>query len=119
MLLSAALTRADRTLDYAAIDLGASPLRAFLGTTLPQIAPALLISGVFAFLVSFNEIDLSIFLLNSDQQTLPVWMYGYLNNYQDPTPAALSTIMTALSVLVVGLGALLLRVVQRGRRLEL
>ncbi|MFF7154307.1 ABC transporter permease subunit [Streptomyces sp. NPDC008139] len=119
VLLSAALTRADRTLDYAAIDLGASPLRAFLRTTLPQIAPALLISGVFAFLVSFNEIDLSIFLLTSDQQTLPVWMYGYLNNYQDPTPAALSTIMTALSVLVVGLGALLLRVVQRGRRLEL
>lgn len=119
VLLTAALARADRTLDYAAIDLGAPPFRAFLRATLPQIAPAMLISAVFAFLVSFNEIDLSIFLLSSDQQTLPVWMYSYLNNYQDPTPAALSTIMTTLSIVVVALGALLLRIVQRGRRLAL
>jgi putative spermidine/putrescine transport system permease protein len=119
VLLSAALVRADRTLDYAAVDLGARPFTAFLRSTLPQIAPAMLISGVFAFLVSFNEIDLSVFLLSTDQQTLPVWMFGYLNNYQDPTPAALSTIMTALSVLVVGFGALALRLVQRGRRLAL
>ncbi|MCL2733574.1 MAG: ABC transporter permease subunit [Actinomycetia bacterium] len=117
VLLSAALARADRTLDQAAVDLGARPLTAFLRSTLPQIAPAMLVGGVFAFLVSFNEIDLSIFLLNSDQQTLPVWMFSYLNNYQDPTPAALSTVMTALSVVVVGLGALLLRFVQRGRRI--
>lgn len=116
VLLSAALTRADRTLDYAAIDLGARPLTAFLRATLPQIAPAMLISGVFAFLVSFNEIDLSIFLLNSDQQTLPVWMFTYLNNYQDPTPAALSTLMTGLSLVVVGLGALVLRLTPRERR---
>jgi len=113
LLLSAALVRADRTLHYAAVDLGARPLRAFLLSTLPQIAPAMLISGVFAFLVSFNEIDLSIFLLSTDQQTLPAWMYGYLNNYQDPTPAALSTLMTLLSVVVVGLGALALKLVRR------
>jgi putative spermidine/putrescine transport system permease protein len=119
VLLSAALVRADRTLDYAAIDLGARPLTAFLRSTLPQIAPAMLISGVFAFLVSFNEIDLSIFLLSTDQQTRPVWMFSYLNNYQDPTPAALSTVMTVLSVIVVGLGALALRLIQRGRRLAL
>ncbi|MGW5354218.1 ABC transporter permease [Streptomyces sp. NPDC004031] len=119
VLLSAALVRADRTLDYAAIDLGARPFTAFLRSTLPQIAPAMLIGGVFAFLVSFNELDLSIFLLSTDQQTLPVWMYGYLNNYQDPTPAALATLMTALSVVVVGLGALALRLVQRRRRAAL
>ncbi|MFE9206579.1 ABC transporter permease [Micromonospora sp. NPDC007230] len=119
VLLSAALERADRTLDYAAIDLGARPLTAFLRSTLPQIAPAMLVSGVFAFLVSFNEIDLSIFLLSSEQQTLPVWMFGYLNNYQDPTPAALSTLMTLLSLVVVAVVAVILRLTQRGRRLVL
>jgi len=119
VLLSAALSRADRTLDYAAVDLGARPLKAFLRATLPQIAPAMLISGVFAFLISFNEVDLSIFLLNSDQQTLPVWMFTYLNNYQDPTPAALSTLMTVLSVVVVGLGALALRLTRQGRRFSI
>ncbi|WP_329179433.1 ABC transporter permease [Streptomyces sp. NBC_01477] len=119
VLLSAALSRADRTLDYAAVDLGARPLTAFVRATLPQIAPAMLVSGVFAFLISFNEVDLSIFLLNSDQQTLPVWMFTYLNNYQDPTPAALSTLMTLMSVVVVGLGALALRLTQRGRRLTI
>jgi ABC-type spermidine/putrescine transport system permease subunit II len=45
-------------------------------------------------------------MLNSGQQTLPVWMFNYLNDYQDPTPAALSTLMGGFAlvlVLIVGL----------------
>jgi putative spermidine/putrescine transport system permease protein len=109
-LATAALLRADRTLDEAAIDLGAAPMTAFVKSTLPQIMPAVLVSAVVCFLASFNEVDLSIFLLSGDQQTLPVWMFNYLNNYQDPTPAALSTLMSLLSLLVVAVvGVVLMR----------
>lgn len=100
-LVMAALARSDRTLDDAALDLGASPLTVFLRSTLPQVFPAAMLGVVFAFLMSFNEVDLSIFLLSSDNQTLPVWMFGYLNNYQDPTPAALSTLMSVFSLVLV------------------
>jgi putative spermidine/putrescine transport system permease protein len=106
VLTTAALLRTDQMLDQAAVDLGAAPTRAFLKSTLPQIMPAIVISGVVCFLVSFNEVELSIFLLNGNQQTLPVWMFNYLNNYQDPTPAAISTLMGGFAlvlVLVVGL----------------
>lgn len=110
VLTTAALLRTDRMLDQAAVDLGASPVRAFLKSTLPQITPAIVVSGVVCFLVSFNEVELSIFMLNGSQQTLPVWMFNYLNNYQDPTPATLSTLMGAFAlVLVVVVGLILMR----------
>ncbi len=100
VVVSAGLLRADQTIEDAAVDLGAHRLRAFWSTTMPQIRPSVAVGALFAFLVSFNELDLSLFLLNSDTRTLPVWMFGYLNNYQDPTPAALSTIMGLTSVAV-------------------
>jgi putative spermidine/putrescine transport system permease protein len=106
ILTTAALLRTDRMLDQAAVDLGASPVQAFVKSTLPQIMPTIVVSGVLCFLVSFNEVELSIFMLNSGQQTLPVWMFNYLNDYQDPTPAALSTLMGGFAlvlVLIVGL----------------
>jgi putative spermidine/putrescine transport system permease protein len=106
VLTTAALLRTDRMLDQAAVDLGASPVQAFVKSTLPQIMPTIVVSGVLCFLVSFNEVELSIFMLNSGQQTLPVWMFNYLNDYQDPTPAALSTLMGGFAlvlVLIVGL----------------
>ncbi|MFC7620208.1 ABC transporter permease subunit [Microlunatus sp. GCM10028923] len=113
VIVSAGLLRADRTVEDAAVDLGAHRVRAFLSTTLPQIRPSVAVGALFAFLVSFNELDLSLFLLNADTKTLPVWMFNYLNNYQDPTPAALSTIMGLTSV-VVALVAVPF-VVRRGR----
>jgi putative spermidine/putrescine transport system permease protein len=106
VLTTAALLRTDRMLDQAAVDLGASPVQAFVKSTLPQIMPTIVVSGMLCFLVSFNEVELSIFMLNSGQQTLPVWMFNYLNDYQDPTPAALSTLMGGFAlvlVLIVGL----------------
>jgi len=113
VVVSAALSRTDRTVEDAAVDLGANRLEAFLRVTLPLILPSVVVGGLFAFLVSFNELDLSLFLLSSDQKTLPVWMFNYLNNYQDPTPAALSTLMGTVSVVLV-LAAIPLLVRKRG-----
>ncbi|MGH3682053.1 MAG: ABC transporter permease [Natronosporangium sp.] len=108
-LLSAALVRADRSVEEAAMDLGASPVRAFWAVTLPQIRPALIATGLFVFVLSFDEVDASVFVLPIDRQTLPVWMYQYMQRFQDPTLAALSTVLIAASLLLAVLGALALR----------
>ncbi|MFB9835990.1 ABC transporter permease subunit [Actinoallomurus acaciae] len=108
IVLTAALMRADTTLEAAARDLGASPLRAFRLVTIPQIRPALIAAALFAFVVSFDEVDMTVFLLAPDQNTLPVWMFVYLQKYQDPTLAALSALLIAAALLIAGAVAFLL-----------
>lgn len=108
-LLMAALVRVDRTVEEAATDLGAAPVRAFWHTTLPQIRPALVASALFVFVISFDEVDASIFLLPIDRQTLPVWMFQYMQRFQDPTLAALSTVLIAGSLALAVLAMLALR----------
>jgi putative spermidine/putrescine transport system permease protein len=108
IVLTAALMRADASLEAAAKDLGASPLRAFRLVTFPQIRPALIAAALFAFVVSFDEVDMTVFLLAPNQNTLPVWMFVYLQKYQDPTLAALSTLLIGAALLIAGAVALLL-----------
>lgn len=108
VVVTSALVNADDALDAAARDLGAAPARAFRLATLPQIRPALLASALFAFVISFDEVDTTIFLLAPDQNTLPVWMYTYMQKYQDPTLAALSTILIAAALILAGAVAALL-----------
>ncbi|RBQ17931.1 hypothetical protein DP939_21390 [Spongiactinospora rosea] len=108
IVLTAALMRADATLEAAAKDLGAAPFRAFRLATLPQVRPALIAAALFAFVVSFDEVDMTVFLLAPDQNTLPVWMFVYMQKYQDPTLAALSTLLIGAALIVAGLVALLL-----------
>ncbi len=121
-LLTAALVRADVDTEAAARDLGAHPLRAFAAATLPQIRPALVATALFAFILSFDEVDASVFLLPIDRQTLPVWMYTYMQQYQDPTLAALSALLIGASLAVALVAATILRrsgvlavLVRRGR----
>jgi len=106
--LSAALVRADREVEAAAIDLGATPIRAFLRVGLPQIRGALIATALFVFIISFDEVDTSVFLIPLNEQTLPTWMFQYMQKYQDPTLAALSAILIAVSLLVAASGAVLL-----------
>lgn len=108
IVVTSALQHADDTLDAAARDLGAGPVRAFRLATLPQIRPALIAAALFAFVISFDEVDTTIFLLAPDQNTLPVWMYVYMQKYQDPTLAALSTILIGAALVLAGAVAVLL-----------
>lgn len=107
-LLTAALVRTDRQVEEAALDLGAAPIRAFATVTLPQLRPALIASALFVFILSFDEVDSTVFLLPTGRQTLPVWMYEYMQKYQDPTLAALSTLLIAASLLLAAAAALIL-----------
>ncbi|MGW4792656.1 ABC transporter permease subunit [Nonomuraea sp. NPDC004297] len=108
IVVTAALMRADATLDAAAKDLGAPPLTAFRLATLPQIRPALIAAALFAFVVSFDEVDMTVFLLSPDQNTLPVWMFVYMQKFQDPTLAALSTLLIVAALAIAAVVAILL-----------
>ncbi|TDC74570.1 ABC transporter permease [Streptomyces hainanensis] len=108
-VLGAALAGLDPALEEAARDLGASPPRAFLRITLPQIRPALIAAAVFAFITSFDEVDTSVFLMPADQTTLPVAVFLRLEQQQDPTVTAMSSLLIAGSLLLAAAAALAAR----------
>lgn len=100
-ILTASFGEVDPIVEEAARDLGASPLQAFRRAVLPQMRGAMLVSGIFAFITSFDEVETTIFIVKPAVNTLPVEMYFYLEQYQDPTLAALSTLLIVFTFIVV------------------
>lgn len=103
-VLVANLGEVDPIVEEAARDLGAGAVEAFVRVVLPQIRPGLIVAGLLAFITSFDEVETTIFLVKPVVNTLPIEMYLYLDQYQDPTLAALSTLLIALSMLLVLVG---------------
>ena len=99
--VSASLTGFDMNQELAARNLGASPLKAFLLVTLPQLRPGIAAGAIFALIVSFDNVGLSIFLSGANYNTLQVEMLAHVENDNDPMSAALSVVMIALSMGVV------------------
>ncbi|MGH2374832.1 MAG: ABC transporter permease [bacterium] len=99
-ILSATLVAVDRSLEEAAADLGATPLQTFWQVTLPQIRTGLATSGFFAFIISWDQVETSLFLVKTDNMTLPVAMFYYLQRQQDPVIAALSTFLIGIAIAV-------------------
>ncbi len=97
----AVLTNFDRSLEEAARNLGASDLVTFREVTLPLIRPGVIAGGIFAFVISFDQFPLSLFLVNPGAETLPITMFNYLKYDFDPTIAAASTVSILLSIGVV------------------
>lgn len=108
--VSAVLRKADPRIEHAARSLGASPLRAFLHVTLPMIAPGVIIGAVFAFLTSFDEVVIAIFLTGIDSTTLPVQMWSGIRFEINPTVAAVSVLLVLLSSACFGIFAVLRKV---------
>ncbi|QOC92989.1 ABC transporter permease [Micromonospora craniellae] len=100
-IVGGALVRIPLVYEQAARDLGAGPVRAFVSATLPQLRRSLLAAYVLCFMISFDEVDATVFVVSPDQLTLPVSMYQYLQRYQDPTLAALSTILIGATFALV------------------
>ncbi|GAB5468456.1 MAG: ABC transporter permease [Rhodospirillales bacterium] len=95
----ASLGGADATLEDAARTLGAHPWNAFRLVTLPLIKPGLVAGGIFSFIVSFDNVPVSIFLVSVRQTTLPVKLFTAVEHGVDPGIAAVSTLL----ILVTGL----------------
>ncbi len=103
------LGTADRSLEEAAMDLGAGPVRAFFDTTLPIIAPALASSWLLSFTLSLDDLVISSFVSGPGASTLPMVIYSKVKLGVSPDVNALATLIIAL----VGTGVLIAGVLMR------
>jgi putative spermidine/putrescine transport system permease protein len=97
--VTASLVGFDRSLEEAARSLGAGPVTAFRLVTLKIIAPAISAGSIFAFIVSFGQFELTLFLTAPDLQTLPSAMYTSMRYKFEPTAAAAGIFAIALVVI--------------------
>lgn len=95
----------DRRLERASASLGAGPTATFLHVTLPLIAPGMFTGALFAFLISFDEAIISLFLSGPFSRTLPVQLYQSVSTTLTPTIAAASTLIITLSTAILLLSA--------------
>lgn len=100
-LISASLAGLDRSIELAARSLGATPIGAFLRVTLPLITTGLLGSAVFTFIVSFDNVTVSVFLATPRMVTLPVRIYTMVENVTTPLLAAVSAVLMLFTMGVI------------------
>ena len=99
--VSASLETADRAPEEAARGLGATALETFWLVTLPTIRPGVVAGAIFAFIVSFGNFALSLFFTGPGIITLPVAIFQYVDQFQDPTVAAGSSVVILMTTIVV------------------
>ncbi|BBK32431.1 putative spermidine/putrescine transport system permease protein [Stella humosa] len=103
MIVTSALKSYDMSQEMVARSLGASRPRAFVLVTLPQIRFAVATSAVLAFLTSFDEVIVALFVSGGSNSTLTRSMFNALRDQIDPTIAAISTIMILVTSLLLAL----------------
>lgn len=102
IVISARLRGYDRTLEEAAMDLGANEWRAFSRVTLPALAPAIAAAGLLALVVSFDDYVITSLVAGVDSETLPMVIYAMARRGVSPVVNAVS------ALIVVGFGAIVL-----------
>ena len=101
IIVMSGLQSYDRSLEDAAQSLGANKFIAFTTITIPVIKTSAISAAAFAFLHSFDEVIVTLLLPGPRTKTLPVTMFEYIQYNLDPLPAAVSTVLIALTVLLV------------------
>ena len=97
----ASLVGIPRSLGEAAVSLGATPWRAFVDITLPLARTGIIAGGLMAFVLSFDEVAVSIFLTDAFTQTLPIALVAEMRANLNLTVAAISTVLATLAVIIV------------------
>ncbi len=97
-MVGASLARLDPTLQEAAQNLGAGRMRVFFRVTFPLIRPGVAAGAICAFLLSFDELVITLFIAGPGHETLPVRVFSYLEYTSDPMVAAISTAFTLLTL---------------------
>lgn len=100
-LVVASATGFDRTIAQAAESLGASPWTVFARVEFPLILPGIAGGWLLAFITSFDELTLTVFLASPSTETLPVKMYTYITNTIDPLLASISTVMILMTLVLM------------------
>ena len=96
--VTATLTGFDRSLYNAGLSLGASPVRVFWDVVIPLIRPGVISGGLFAFVTSFDEVVLVLFLAGPEQRTIPRQMFSGLREQINPTILAVATLLVVVSM---------------------
>ena len=99
--VTATLAGFDKSLHRAASSLGANPVRTFLDITFPLIRPGVISGALFAFVTSFDEVVLIIFLADPDQRTIPRQMFSGLREQINPTILAAASLLILISIILL------------------
>lgn len=113
--VGATLANFDMNLVRAAASLGASPVTVFRRVILPLIAPGVVSGALFAFITSFDEVVLTLFIAGPEQRTLPRQMFDGIREDINPTLVAVATILVTVSIVLMAAIEVLRR---RGERLR-
>lgn len=98
---AASLALIDPQLEEAARSLGADAWRAFLAVVLPNLLPGIATGAAFAFITSFDNLTVSLFLAGPRVETLPIRLFAMIQFDLDPAAAAISTVLVLLALVVV------------------
>jgi putative spermidine/putrescine transport system permease protein len=99
--VTATLVGFDKSLTRAAANMGAGPVRTFFKIQMPLILPGVISGGLFAFITSFDEVVVVLFVGSAGQKTLPWQMFTGLREQISPTILAVATILIAVSILLL------------------
>ena len=113
--VTATLVGFDRSLTRAAANMGANPTTTFFRIQMPLILPGVISGGLFAFITSFDEVVVVLFVGSAGQKTLPWQMFTGLREQISPTILAVATILVALSILLLATVEILRRRSERLR----
>jgi putative spermidine/putrescine transport system permease protein len=112
--ISATLRGFDRSLEHAALNLGANRVQTFMKITFPIIRPGILTGAIFAFMIAFDEVVIALFLCGSTAVTLPKKMWDVIRYEIEPMLPAISTLLLLLAaVILVLIGVLQKRMSRR------
>lgn len=100
-LITASLQRFDRSLEEAAINVGAGAVKVFTSITLPLIKTAVISGMLLSFLVSWNNFSLSLFLAGPGAYPLPLQLYDYIKFEWSPVVLALASVLICISGVIV------------------
>ncbi len=116
--VTATLIGFDKSLVRAAANMGAGPVRTFFKVQMPLILPGVISGALFAFITSFDEVVVVLFVGSAGQKTLPWQMFTGLREQISPTILAVASLMVAISILLLTTLELLRRRSERLRGLS-
>jgi len=116
--VTATLVGFDHSLTRAAANMGAGPVRTFFKIQMPLILPGVISGGLFAFITSFDEVVVVLFVGSASQKTLPWQMFTGLREQISPTILAVATILVVISIALLTTVELLRRRSERLRGLS-
>ncbi|BAZ30293.1 binding-protein-dependent transport systems inner membrane component [Cylindrospermum sp. NIES-4074] len=107
LVVSSRLTNLDRHLEEAALDLGATPIQAFIQVLLPQLMPGIISGCLLAFVLSLDDFIIASFTAGSGSNTLPMEIFSRIRSGVKPDINALSVMLISVSAIFAGISELL------------